>query len=241
MPNAAADETITGGVRTPLRHDSAHKHVAGTAQYVDDLPEPPGLLHVYIAMSERAHARIVSMDLTAVRAAPGVACVLTAADIPGTNDVAPVAGDDPLFADGLVEYVGQAIFAVAARTREAARAAARRAVVAYDDLPPVLTIAAARQADLAIEPPQTMTLGDAAAALDAAPRRARGRLVIGGQDHFYLEGQVCLVLPGEDGDVHVYSSTQNPSEVQHIVAQVLGVPARCAPDPPVTVLSSRGS
>ena len=225
MPDAAADETITGGVRTPLRHDSAHKHVAGTAQYVDDLPEPPGLLHVYIAMSERAHARIASMDLAAVRAAPGVACVLTAADIPGTNDVAPVAGDDPLFADGLVEYVGQSLFAVAADSLEAAWAAARRAVVAYDDLPPVLTIAAARQADLAIEPPQTMTLGDAAAALDAAPRRARGRLVIGGQDHFYLEGQVCLVLPGEDGDVHVYSSTQNPSEVQHIVAQVLGVPS----------------
>ena len=225
MPDAAADDTITGGVRTPLRHDSAHKHVAGTAQYVDDLPEPPGLLHVYIAMSERAHARIVSMDLTAVRAAPGVACVLTAADVPGTNDVAPVAGDDPLFADGLVEYVGQSLFAVAADSLEAARAAARRAVVAYDDLPPVLTIAAARQADLAIEPPQTMTLGDGAAALDAAPRRARGRLVIGGQDHFYLEGQVCLVLPGEDGDVHVYSSTQNPSEVQHIVAQVLGVPS----------------
>ena len=225
MPDAAADETITGGVRTPLRHDSAHKHVAGTAQYVDDLPEPPGLLHVYIAMSERAHARIVSMDLAAVRAAPGVACVLTAADIPGTNDVAPVAGDDPLFADGLVEYVGQSLFAVAADSLEAARAAARRAVVAYDDLPPVLTIAAARQADLAIEPPQTMTLGDAAAALDAAPRRRQGRLVIGGQDHFYLEGQVCLVLPGEDGDVHVYSSTQNPSEVQHIVAHVLGVPS----------------
>ena len=214
-----------GGVRSALPHDSAAKHVAGTARYIDDLPEPRDLLHVYLAMSTRAHARIAAMDLTAVRAAPGVACVLTAADIPGLNDVAPVAGDDPVFADGVVEYVGQSLFAVAAESLEAARAGAAQARVDYDDLPAALTIAEAKAASLKIEDDQTMVLGDAAKALAGAEHTLSGRLAIGGQDHFYLEGQVALVLPGEDKDVHVFSSTQNPSEVQHLVAHVLGVPS----------------
>ncbi len=215
---------IKGAVHKDLRHDSAHKHVSGEAVYIDDLPEPKDLLHIYVAMSTKAHARITAMDLTAVRAAKGVACVIAAEDIPGHNDVSPFAGDDPLFADGLVEYVGQPIFAVAATSVDLARAATKKADVTYEELPALITIDDALEAGSAIEPMQTMGQGDAASALENAPNRLQGSFRMGGQDHFYLEGQIAFATPQEDGDVHVFSSTQHPSEVQHLVAHVLGRP-----------------
>jgi len=215
---------IKGAVHKDLRHDSAHKHVSGEAVYIDDLPEPKDLLHLYVAMSEKAHARITAMDLSDVRAAKGVACVISAEDIPGHNDVSPFAGDDPLFAEDLVEYIGQPIFAVVATSIELARAAAKLADVTYDELPALITIDDALEAECAIEPMQTMGQGDAATALENAPKRLQGSFRIGGQDHFYLEGQIAFATPQEDGDVHVFSSTQHPSEVQHLVAHVLGRP-----------------
>ena len=218
------EPVVFQGVHAALPHDSALRHVSGTAIYVDDIPEPVGLLYVHLGMSQRAHARLVSMDLDAVRASPGVVAVLTAADIPGENDVSPVIHDDKLFADGEVVCVGQSLFAVAATSIAAARAAAARAVVVYEDLPAAITIAQARAADLKIEASQRMARGDAADALAASPRRLQGTMAIGGQDHFYLEGQVALATPGEGGDVHVWSSTQHPSEVQHLIARVLDVP-----------------
>ncbi len=218
------EPVVFQGVHASLPHDSALRHVSGAAIYVDDIPEPPGMLHVHLGMSRKAHARIVSMDLDAVRASPGVVVVLTAADIPGENDVSPVIHDDKLFAEGEVVCVGQSLFAVAATSIAAARAAAAKAVVEYEDLPAAIDIAAARAADLKIEASQRMARGDAAAALAASPRRLQGAFAIGGQDHFYLEGQVALATPGEGGDVHVWSSTQHPSEVQHLVARVLDVP-----------------
>jgi len=211
-------------VHASLPHDSAARHVSGSAVYIDDMPEPAGMLHVHFGVSARAHARIAAMDLSAVRAAPGVVLVLTAADIPGKNDVSPVIHDDKLFATDTVTYVGQSLFAVAATSIAAARAAAAKAVVDYEDLPAAIDIAAARAADLTIEKSQRMARGDAAAALAASPRRLRGRFAIGGQDHFYLEGQVALATPREEGDVHVWSSTQHPTEVQHLIARVLGRP-----------------
>jgi xanthine dehydrogenase large subunit len=222
---AEAARTDAPAVGQALAHDSAAKHVSGAAIYIDDIPEPPGCLHLAIGMSERAHARIVAMDLSLVRAAPGVVGVYAAGDVPGENDVSPVIKDDPLFADGVVEYLGQSMFAVAAETLEQARRAARLAKVTYDDLPAALTITEAKEAELEIEPPQTMARGDVARALAASPRRLKGKLAIGGQDHFYLEGQVALAVPGEDGDMRIYSSTQNPSEIQHLVAHVLNVPS----------------
>ncbi len=215
---------IKGAVHKDLRHDSAHKHVSGDAVYIDDMPEPKDLLHIYVAMSDKAHARIKSMDLTAVEAAKGVALVLTAEDIPGHNDVSPFAGDDPLLAEGLVEYIGQPVFAVAADSIEAARAAADLALVDYEELHALTTIDQALEADSAIEPMQTMGQGDASTALETAAHRHSGSFRIGGQDHFYLEGQIAFATPQEDGDVHVFSSTQHPSEVQHLVAHVLGRP-----------------
>jgi len=222
MPDAGAP-LVAASVHAPVAHDSARLHVAGQARYIDDLPEPAGLLHLYVGQSARAHARITSLDLSAVRAAPGVVCVLTAADVPGRNDISPIAGDEAMFPEGEVRFVGQPIFAVAAESLPKARAAAALAVVQYEELPALLDIAAARAAGSVIEPAQTMRLGDARAAIAAAPRRLSGKLAIGGQDHFYLEGQVALALPGEDSDLFVHSSTQNPTETQHLIARMLGV------------------
>ena len=206
-----------------IAHDSAEKHVAGEALYIDDLPEPAGLLHLYVGQSARAHARVTRLDLAAVRAAPGVVCVLTSADVPGRNDIGPVQNDEPLLPEGVVRFVGQPLFAVAAESLPKARAAAALAVVEYEDLPPLLTIEAAQAANSTIEDSQVMRLGDAHAAIAAAPHALSGTLAIGGQDHFYLEGQVALVVPGEDGDLHVWSSTQNPTETQHLIARCLGL------------------
>jgi len=210
-------------VHSAIAHDSAEKHVSGEALYIDDLPEPAGLLHLFVGQSGRAHARVTRLDLSAVRAAPGVVCVLTSADVPGRNDIGPVQNDEPLLPGGVVRFVGQPLFAVAAETLPKARAAAALAVVEYEDLPPLLTIEAARAANSLIEDSQTMRLGDAGAAMAGAQHQLSGTLAIGGQDHFYLEGQVALVVPGEDGDLHVWSSTQNPTETQHLIARCLGL------------------
>ncbi|MFD2238385.1 xanthine dehydrogenase molybdopterin binding subunit [Aureimonas populi] len=216
---------IEGGVGTSLRHDSGAKHVSGQARYVDDDPELPGTLHIYLAMAQKAHARIVSMDLAAVRAAPGVVAVLTAADIPGRNDYSPVFGDDPIFAEESVSFLGQPLFAVAGETLKAARAAAGLARVAYEEKPAAITLdEALALGGEDLLPPHTMRLGEPEAVLAAAPHRIAGRVETGGQDHFYLEGQIATAVPLEDGDVLVRSSTQHPSEVQHNVAKALGVP-----------------
>jgi len=211
-------------LHAPLAHDSAERHVSGQALYIDDLPEPAGLLHIHVGQAARSHARITQLDLAAVRAAPGVVAVVTAADIPGRNDISPFAGDDPMFAEAEVRFVGQPLFAVAAETLPKARAAAALAVVAYEDLAALTTIAEARTAGSVIEPAQIMRQGDAPGAIAAAPHSLEGRLEIGGQDHFYLEGQIAIALPGEAGDLHVWSSTQHPTETQHIIGRVLGLP-----------------
>jgi len=205
-------------------HDSALLHVTGAAHYVDDGAEPAAMLHLAFGQSAHAHARILSMDLAAVRAAEGVVAVYTAADIPGVNDVSPVAGDDRLLADGLVISIGQPIFLVAATSRMAARKAARLGRIDYEPLTPLVTIADAEAAASIIEPEQRMARGDAEAALAEAPRRLSGGFAMGGQDHFYLEGQVAVATPLEQGQVHILSSTQHPSEVQHLAAKLLGLP-----------------
>jgi xanthine dehydrogenase large subunit len=217
-------ESSAGVVHRAIAHDSAEKHVSGAALYVDDVPEPPGTLYAAFGLSARPHARIKSLDLAPVRAAPGVIAVMEAADIPGHNDCAPVFADDPIFAERVVEYVGQCLFAVAAATIEQARRAARLARIEYEDLPALLTVEDALAAKSFLEPPQVMKRGDAGRAIARAPRRLEGRLEVGGQEHFYLEGQAALAVPGEDRDMYVLSSTQNPTEIQHVCAAALGVP-----------------
>jgi len=211
-------------VHRPVAHDSADKHVRGTARYVDDLPEPRDLLHAQIGWSTRAHARILKLDLDAVAAAPGVVAVLAARDLTASNDIGPVLPGDPVFADGLVEYYGQSVFAVAAESVGEARRAAKLAAIEYRDLPAVLMIEQALANESYVLPTKVLRRGDSASALAAAPHRLKGHFAVGGQDHFYLEGQVAMAVPGEDGDMLIHSSTQHPTEVQHLVAKVLGVP-----------------
>jgi xanthine dehydrogenase large subunit len=206
-------------------HDSAHLHVSGQARYADDEPEPANMLHLAFGGSAHAHAGITAMDLSAVRAAPGVVAAFTAQDIPDENNVGPVAHDDRLLADGEVISMGQPIFLVAATSQIAARKAARLGRIDYAPLPPLVSYEEAQAAASLIEPTQRMAQGDARAALAAAPLTLSGTFDMGGQDHFYLEGQVALAKPGEDGQIHILSSTQHPSEVQHLVAHMLGKPS----------------
>ncbi|SHJ39379.1 xanthine dehydrogenase, molybdenum binding subunit apoprotein [Aureimonas altamirensis DSM 21988] len=225
--NAAIANRIAGGVHQSLRHDSAHKHVTGTAEYTDDIMEPVGTLHACLGLSTVAHGHIEAMDLSAVEAAPGVCWVMTAADIPGVNDISPNGlHDDPIFATETVEFWGQPLFAVVAQTRELARRAARLAKVRYRKLPHALDIESATAAGYPyVTAPLTLQRGEVDTALAGAPHRLAGRMVVGGQDHFYLEGQIALAVPGEDAEVTVHVSTQHPSEVQHMVSHALGVPA----------------
>ena len=216
---------VDGAVHAPLAHDSALRHVTGEALYLDDLPEPRDLLHAFVRLSERAHARVTRLDVTAAAASPGVAAVMTARELPGENDIGPVLPGDKVFADGLVEYWGQSLFAVAADTLDHAREAAFRATVEYEDLPAILTIEEALAHGSFVLPTQVLRRGSPSKAIARAPHRLSGRLAIGGQEHFYLEGQVAMALPREGGGMLVHSSTQAPSEVQHLVAKVLGLPA----------------
>lgn len=220
-------EAIRGAVHSGLAHDSAIKHVTGRAEYCDDIAEPAGTLHAYFGVSSIAHGRLLSMDLSVVRAAPGVVGVLTAEDIPGHNDISPVGRhDDPVFPTETVEYHGQPLFAVVAETRDAARRAAELAKVDYEALPHVTDAVAAIEAGYPhVTPPLKLERGDIAQGRAAAPRRIQGRMVVGGQDHMYLEGQISFAIPGEDDEVTVHCSTQHPSEAQHMVAHVLGVPS----------------
>lgn len=210
-------------VSNSLPHDAAREHVTGTARYIDDLPHPANTLHLCFGLSEHASAAITAIDLTAVRGAAGVVGVLTADDLPHANDVSPSAHDEPLLATGAVHYLGQPIFVVAATSHLAARRAARLAEINYAPKDPILTIEDALAANTRFEDgPVIWTKGDAAQALQSAPRQLSGRLNVGGQEHFYLEGQVAMASPGEDGEMLVHSSTQHPTEIQHKVAEALG-------------------
>ena len=165
---------IKGGVGDSLPHESAHLHVSGEAQYTDDLPEPKGTLYAAIGLSERAHARIKSIDLAPVRNAEGVVAVIKADDVPGSNLFGSVVQDDYAFADGLVEYVGQSVFAVAAKTMEQARRAARMAVIEYEDLEPVLDVTSAIKKESYLMPTFIKTHGDPETALKKSKYRLQG-------------------------------------------------------------------
>ncbi|MFI8580447.1 xanthine dehydrogenase molybdopterin binding subunit [Ectopseudomonas khazarica] len=215
---------MTSGVGRSVKHESADKHVSGEAVYVDDRLEFPNQLHVYARQSDRAHARIVRIDTRPCYEIPGVAIAITKDDVPGQLDIGPVVAGDPLLADGKVEYVGQVVLAVAADSLETARKAAMAAIVEYEDLEPVLDVVEAYRKQHFVLASHTHRIGDSAAQLASAPRRLQGTLHIGGQEHFYLETQISSVMPTEDGGMLVYTSTQNPTEVQKLVAEVLGVP-----------------
>jgi len=209
----------------PLPHDAARLHVTGAARYVDDIPAPSGTLHLAFGLSNAARGRIGSMDLEAVRAAHGVISVFTSDALPFANDVSPSNHDEPLLADGTVHYVGQPLFMVVAVSHLAARAAAQLGVVDIIGEQPILTIDQALAANSRFEEgPRVYAKGEVETALETAAKRLTGRIEIGGQEHFYLEGQAALALPGENGDMLIHSSTQHPTEIQHKVAEAIGLP-----------------
>ena len=182
-------------VGKPLPHDSAHLHVSGSAAYTDDLPEPRDLLHVAVGMSSKAHAKIDSIDLQGVLSADGVVSTCVAADIPGENNCGTIIADEPLLAVDHVDFAGQPVFAVAAETVDQARKAARLANIEYTDLEPILDPLAAVEKQSFVLPTETLQRGETESALNNAPHRLQRRLDLGGQDQFYLEGHIAMVIP----------------------------------------------
>lgn len=206
----------------PQPHESARLHVTGRARYLDDIDLPSGTLHAALGISPVAHGRLVGLDLQAVRHSAGVIDVITAADLPGANQCGPVLDDDPILAESELVYAGQPVFAVLATSHDLARRAARKAKWNINPLPAILDIRAALAEQSFVLPTQTLIRGEPQAALERCPLRRTGSVSIGGQDHFYLEGQIAIALPQDDGSMLVQSSTQHPSEVQHLVAHALG-------------------
>ena len=221
-PTAIA-ESAWKAVGVSRAHESAELHVLGQATYTDDIPELQGTLHAALGLSSKAHARITAMDLAPVRSAPGVVAVYTAGDIVGTNDCGPIIHDDPILAVEEVMYVGQPVFIVVADTHDNARRAARKALVSYEELPAIFTPQEAKAAASYVLPPMQLKRGDYQAAFEAAPRVVKGQLFVGGQEQFYLEGQIAYAIPKEDNALLVQCSTQHPSEMQHVVAHAIGV------------------
>ncbi len=212
-------------VHKPLPHDTAPLHVTGAARYVDDIPTPADCLHLAFGTSAIAAGRLTAMDLSAVRAAPGVVDVIAGTDLAVIPDCSPSAHDEPLLSDGSVHYAGQPLFVVAASSHLAARKAAALAQITYDDAPAILTIDDAMAAGSIFEEgPRVYGKGDVDAALSTARHVIDGQIDIGGQEHFYLEGQSALAVPQEGCDMVVHSSSQHPTEIQHKVADALGQP-----------------
>lgn len=213
---------MSRAVHVGRRHDSASKHVAGQAQYIDDMPVPAGTLHAALVLSREACGRLRRLDSATASSLPGVVAILGPRDIPGLNDVAAVGTGEPLFAEDEISFAGQPLAMVVATSLDAARAAAASVEVEIEATPPVLDVATALERQSFVQPPSILRRGDPEAALRDAPYRLSAEFSVGGQEHFYLEGQIAFAIPGEDGDIVVHSSTQHPTEVQHICARLLG-------------------
>ncbi|APX15668.1 xanthine dehydrogenase molybdopterin binding subunit [Phaeobacter inhibens] len=212
-------------VAKPLPHDAARLHVTGQARYVDDIPTPRDTLYLAFGLSTVAHADITALELDAVRQSDGVVAVLTADDLPFDNDVSPSAHDEPLLAKGAVHYIGQPVFLVVATSHRAARVAARNGQISYAERPALLTLEDALAANSRFEDgPRIYNKGDAGSAITSAAHVVEDTFDLGGQEHFYLEGQAALAQPQEDGGMLVNSSTQHPTEIQHKVAEAIGLP-----------------
>jgi xanthine dehydrogenase large subunit len=229
IDESAEAKAVSAGARVGISrpHESAHLHVAGEATYIDDIPELAGTLHCALGLSPVANGKLTASALDRIRAMPGVVAVLSAADIPGPNDCGSIVHDDPILCDGEIRYLGQPVFAVIAETRDAARRAAAKAkdVLTIEASPPVITPQDAHAKGQYVLPPMHLVRstneGGAQAAIAKAPHRLKSTLDVGGQEQFYLEGQISYAIPKESDGMHVYCSTQHPSEMQHLVAHAL--------------------
>ena len=223
MENPVTQQARENAQGASVPHESAELHVAGEATYVDDIAELAGTRFIALGLSSQAHAKIKSLNLDAVLAAPGVVAVITAADIPGHNNCGPIIDDDPILADGLVQFVGQPIFAAVATSQSAARKAVGLVEIEYEILPAVLDVATGKRQQSWVLPPMQLRRGNAEQALQSSSHQMSGEISVGGQEQFYLEGQISYVAPKEDGCFHLWCSTQHPSEMQQVVAHALGI------------------
>ncbi|HOZ64270.1 MAG TPA: xanthine dehydrogenase molybdopterin binding subunit [Burkholderiaceae bacterium] len=223
LPALQAGQASVGAAGHSKHHESARAQVAGAATYVDDIPEIKGTLYAAPVLSTVAHGKLLGVDISAALAMPGVRDVLLTRDIPGSPILASFTGDEPIFAIDTVQHIGQVVGVVVADTVMQARRAARKVKLNIDALPAILSVKDALAAKSYVLPPVFVTRGDATTALARAPHTLSGTLEVGGQEHFYLEGQVAYVLPQEQNQWLVYSSTQHPGEVQHWVSHALGL------------------
>ena len=201
-------------------HESGIKHVSGRAYYTDDIPEPLETLYGAIGWSKKAHAIIKKINLDEVVKSAGVIAVVTGKDIVGRNDVGPVYDGDPIFPKK-AEYYGQPLFAVAAKTTELARKAVLKAKISYKTLKPIITIQNALKKKSFVLKEKIIKKGEARKVIENSVNRLKGNFTTGSQEHFALEGQTAFVIPEEDNDFKVFSSTQHPSETQQIIAKML--------------------
>ncbi len=223
MTNKHSSTESKSAAHTSCPHESAELHVSGEATYIDDIGEVSGTVFAALGLSKRVHAKIISLDLAPVLSSPGVITVLTAEDIPGDNDCGPIINDDPILADGIVHYIGQPVFVVVANSFMQARRAANKAVISYEDLPAILTPQEAKAQQSLVVPPMKLVRGEPEKRLADSPRRTTGEFYVGGQEQFYLEGQISYAIPKEDNQLHIYCSTQHPTEMQHMVAHALNL------------------
>lgn len=207
-----------------IAHDSAKMHVSGSATYIDDIVEPYGTLHVAPGLSPIAKGTLISLDLTKVRSAPGVVAVLCAKDILGKNDCSPGFGGDPIFVETDIKFHGQVIFAVVAKTHNQARRAARMATIETKAQTPNVHVEQGMESGEIVLEDYAFIRGDAQALIKNSANTVQGKISVGGQEHFYLEGQISFAVPGENTTMKVYCSTQHPTEIQHLVARTLKQP-----------------
>lgn len=219
----AADNQPQGAAGKSHKHESAERQVSGQARYVDDMPEAANIHHAAVGVSSISSGKITAIDLSAVKSSPGVIDVITVADIPGHNDIGPVFSGDPLLADEDIFYHSQPIFAVLAKTVNQARQATLKAKIEYNKTDACLSVAQAKAQENFVRPPAFMQRGDFASVFAKSPIQLKGEMLIGGQEHLYLEGQVSMAIPEEEDRILVYSSSQHPSEVQKLIAEVLDI------------------
>ncbi|MGE0333465.1 MAG: xanthine dehydrogenase molybdopterin binding subunit [Ramlibacter sp.] len=221
LAQAAPAHTPASGVSR--QHESARAQVAGAAPYVDDIPEVKGTLHAAPIMSNVAHGRLRGVDAAAALAMPGVRGIVLAGDIPGDPILAAFGHDEPIFAQDTVQHIGQVVGVIVADTVMQARRAARKVKLNIEPLPALLTPREAHAAQSYVLPPVTVRRGEPETAMKKSKHTLSGQLEVGGQEHFYLEGQVAYALPLEQGQWWIYSSTQHPGEIQHWVAHALHI------------------
>ncbi|MCX6279418.1 MAG: xanthine dehydrogenase molybdopterin binding subunit [Bacteroidetes bacterium] len=210
-------------MQTIFHHDSAIKHVTGESVFIEDILVDDQLLHGKVVYSRHAHAAITAIDVSKARAVAGVKSILTAADIPGENQMGPVFQDEICLASSEVTFIGQAVALIAAESEEAAQEAEKLISIEYSPLPAILDIETSMAHANLIAPERMIARGDVENGLKNAPHVICGTLKTGAQEHWYLETQSALAVPGEGKEMKIYASSQNPAETQTIVAEVLGL------------------